>query len=209
MLHGQQPVLHVSSPRHTSELASHTDTTSLQTGEDTPASPCGVDTTRGATVIGYKPSRDWRKARRQGLLPTVGGILGSHWTAIAHLKLSSPQTVRCCPATVCYPHWGHGDWEPSEKQPAISAPGNKRKNGKRPALKREKRPALKLGTWNARTMMTGISENYQDVSDSRKTAVINNDLLRLNVDIDSTDVFRGTEGEILHILLAVEGLGRA
>ena len=109
VLHGQQPVLHISSPRHTSELASHTDTTALQTGEDTPASPCGVGTTRGATVTGYKPSHDWRKARRQGLLPTVGGILGSHWTAIARLKLGSPQTERCCPATVCYPHWVHGD----------------------------------------------------------------------------------------------------
>ena len=109
VLHGQQPVLHIPSPRHTSELASHTDTTALQTGEDTPASPCGVDTTRGATVTGYKPSRDWRKARRQGLPPTVGGILGSHWTAIARLKLGSPQTERCCPATVCYPHLVHGD----------------------------------------------------------------------------------------------------
>ena len=109
VIHGQQPVLHISLPRHTSELASHTDTTALQTGEDTPASPCGVDTTRGATVTGYKPSFDWRKARRQGLLPTVGGILGSHWTAIARLKLGSPQTERCCPATVCYPHWVHGD----------------------------------------------------------------------------------------------------
>ena len=64
--------------------------TTLQPGEDTPASPYGVDTTRGATVTGYKPSRDWRKARRQGLLPTVGRILASHWTAIARLKLGSP-----------------------------------------------------------------------------------------------------------------------
>ena len=61
-------------------------------------------------------------------------------------------------------------------------------------------------------MMTGISENLQDVSDSRKTAVINNELLRLNVDIatllgDSTGGFRGTEGERLHMLLAGEGLG--
>ena len=32
-------------------------------------------------------------------------------------------------------------------------------------------------------MLTGISENLQDVSDSRKTAVIHNELLRLNVDI--------------------------
>ena len=95
--------------RHTSELASHTDKTTLQTGEDTPASPCGVDTTRGAPVTGYKPSHDWRKARRQGLLPTVGGILGSHWRAIARLKLYSPQTERCCPATVCHSHWVHGD----------------------------------------------------------------------------------------------------
>ena len=68
-----------------------------------------VDTTRGATDTGYKPSLDWRRAWRQGLLPTVGGILGSHWTAIAHLKLGSPQPVRCCPATVCHPHWVHGD----------------------------------------------------------------------------------------------------
>ena len=32
-------------------------------------------------------------------------------------------------------------------------------------------------------MLTGISENLQDVSDSRKTAIINNELIRLNVDI--------------------------
>ena len=92
MLYGQQPVLHISSPRNTSELASHTDKTTLHTGEDTPASPCGVDTTRGASVTGYKPSHDWRKARRPGLLLTVGGILkglpgrgqlspASSWTA--------------------------------------------------------------------------------------------------------------------------------
>ena len=34
-------------------------------------------------------------------------------------------------------------------------------------------------------MLTGISENLQDVNDSRKTAVINNELLRLNVDIST------------------------
>ena len=87
----------------------HTEKTILQTGEDTSASPCGGDTTRGAAVTGYKPSHDWRKARRQGLIPTVGGIVGSHWTAIARLKLGSPQPERCCPATVCYHHWVHVD----------------------------------------------------------------------------------------------------
>ena len=60
VLHGQQQLLHISSPRHTYELASqtHTEKTTLQPGEDAPASPCGVDTTRGATVTGHKPSLD-------------------------------------------------------------------------------------------------------------------------------------------------------
>ena len=31
--------------------------------------------------------------------------------------------------------------------------------------------------------MTGLSANLQDINDSRKTAVINDDLRRLNVDI--------------------------
>ena len=47
----------------------------------------------------------------------------------------------------------------------------------------QKRPALKLGSWNVRTMLTGLSENLQDISDTRKTAVINNELKRLTVDI--------------------------
>ena len=64
-----------------------------------------VDTAQGATDTGKKPSLDSRGARRQGLLATVREILGSHWTA----KLGSPQPVRCCPATVCHPHWVHGD----------------------------------------------------------------------------------------------------
>ena len=59
----------------------------------------GVDTTRGVTVTGYKPLLDWRRAWRQGLFPSVGGIFGSHWTATARLKLGSPQPIRCCPAT--------------------------------------------------------------------------------------------------------------
>ena len=56
------------------------------------------------------------------------------------------------------------------------APGSKRKT-------KQKRPALKLGCWNVRTMMTGLSENLKDISDARKTAVINDELLRLKVDI--------------------------
>ena len=47
----------------------------------------------------------------------------------------------------------------------------------------QKRPVLKLGCWNVRTKTTGFSAGLQDIKDSRKTAVINDELKRLNVDI--------------------------
>ena len=69
----------------------------------------GVDSTREATDTSYKPSLNWHRVQHQGLLPTVGEILVSHWTATTCLKLGSPQSVRCCPTTVCFLHWVHGD----------------------------------------------------------------------------------------------------
>ena len=68
-----------------------------------------------------------------------------------------------------------GLWTTPDKRIVIIAP-NKTKE-------KHKVPALKLGTWNVRTMTTGLSDNLQQVSDARKTAVINNELCRLQVDI--------------------------
>ena len=42
---------------------------------------------------------------------------------------------------------------------------------------------LKLGCWNVRTMMTDLSASLQGIKDSSKTAAINDELKRLNVDI--------------------------
>ena len=67
-----------------------------------------------------------------------------------------------------------GAWT-SDKQTVTLAPGNKKKI--------QKKPALKLGCWNVRTMLTGLSDNPKGISDSRKTAVINDELKRLHVDI--------------------------
>ena len=128
-----------------------------------------MDTPWGATDTGYKPSLNWRTARRQGLLPTVGEILRSHWTAIARLKLGSPQPVRWCPATVWHTHWVHGDKGPPKKKTGIMESGNHKRNY-------QKRPVLKLECWNVCTMMTGLSASLQDIKDSRKTAVINDEL---------------------------------
>jgi hypothetical protein len=92
LLHGQQLTLHTNRP-------------GLCPGEDTPASPHSVDTTREAVDTGYKLSAQLASSWRQGLLPTVGEMSMSHWTTTARLKLGSPQSIRCCPATVCLPYW--------------------------------------------------------------------------------------------------------
>ena len=55
----------------------------LHPGEDTPASPHGVDTTREAAVTGYKPyCLTGVEQGARGYLLTVGEILGSQWTHI-------------------------------------------------------------------------------------------------------------------------------
>ena len=70
--------------------------------------------------------------------------------------------------------WGLGEHPTSRS--STTALGNNKRSSK-------KRPALKLGCWNVETMMPGFSQDLQDISDARKTAVINDELVRLNVDI--------------------------
>jgi len=65
----------------------------------------------------------------------------------------------------------------SDKQTSISAPSNNT-----PRKNKKKRPALSLGCWNVHTMTIGL-DDLLNISDVRKTAVINNKLLRLKVDI--------------------------
>ena len=171
MLHGQQPAPPPPPSLHnTAQVYIHSITyTYFHTWLGHSSFAIGVDATRGATDTGYKPTLDWCRARRQGLLPMVGKILESHWTANARLKLGNLQPV-------CHPHWVHGDKGPPEKQTGTMAPGNHKRNY-------QKRPVLKLGCWNVRTMITGLSTSLQDIKDSRKTAFINDELKRLNVDI--------------------------
>ena len=48
---------------------------------------------------------------------------------------------------------------------------------------RKAKNTLRIATWNVRTMTTGLVDDLQKVGNSRKTAIINNELLRLNIDI--------------------------
>uniref|UniRef100_A0A2C9LCX7 Endonuclease/exonuclease/phosphatase domain-containing protein n=1 Tax=Biomphalaria glabrata TaxID=6526 RepID=A0A2C9LCX7_BIOGL len=49
--------------------------------------------------------------------------------------------------------------------------------------KKNRSSTLKLGTWNVRTLQTGLNENLPDIEDVRKSAIINDELSRLKVDI--------------------------
>jgi exonuclease III len=44
-------------------------------------------------------------------------------------------------------------------------------------------PALRLSTWNVRTLTLGFSNDLQEINDSRKTAAIDMKLSRLRMDI--------------------------
>lgn len=43
--------------------------------------------------------------------------------------------------------------------------------------------SLRLVSWKIRTMCPGLIDNPQQISDARKTAVINRELAKLNIDI--------------------------
>ena len=60
---------------------------------------------------------------------------------------------------------------------------DKRTDNCAPGNRKMKTPALKLGTWNVKTMTPGFSEDLQEVNDARKTAVIDRELSRLQMDI--------------------------
>ena len=67
-----------------------------------------------------------------------------------------------------------GDKVKAEEQAAYTAPKTQRKT--------PKWPTLQLETWKVRTMSTGLSEDIDAVSDARKTAIIDRELPRLNMD---------------------------
>ena len=63
----------------------------------------------------------------------------------------------------------------TEKQTEIIAPKNKQN--------KKKTPALRMGTWNVRTMCPGLDNDLQQISDARKTAIIDRELSRLDMNI--------------------------
>ena len=127
------------------------------------------------TVTSYKPKQNWFTAGHQGSLLMVGEVIQPAWTATACLKLSSPQPIRCCPAIGHLPHWVHGAQDIADKWTATTAPNNYKRSNKK--------PGLRFGCWNTCMMMTGLSTDLQTISDVWKTAIINSELLSLQIEI--------------------------
>ena len=48
---------------------------------------------------------------------------------------------------------------------------------------KRKKPTFKQSTWNFRTILTSLNVDLNAISDIRKTATINDELLKLEVDI--------------------------
>ena len=132
-------------------------------------------------MTSYKSHLIGVKTGRYGPPPTVGWILASNWSATARLKPSSPRPIRCRPATVRLSQWVLETRLPTRKADGYSAPRtvfiNVSNQNRRPLS------AIKLASWNVRTMCPGMTDNPQQVNDARKTAIIDRELKRLNIDI--------------------------
>ena len=100
MLYGQQPVPRRTLPRLISIQSS---TPTSTPGEDTPASP----------------SANTQHGEQQILVISLRSIGVEH--GARGCSLGSPQPVRCRPATVCHPHWVHGDKGQPDKQTGTMA----------------------------------------------------------------------------------------
>ncbi|PFX15042.1 putative uncharacterized transposon-derived protein F52C9.6 [Stylophora pistillata] len=77
---------------------------------------------------------------------------------------------------VCLLQWVLGAKVNTEERTVNPAPDKRRRKTSKP-------PALRLATWNVRTMCPGLSDDLQQIDDARKTAVISRELKRLNIDI--------------------------
>ena len=60
---------------------------------------------------------------------------------------------------------------------------NKQIDNPAPCNNQKKTSALKLGTWNVRTMTPGFSDDLQEIDNTCKAAVIDMELSRLQMDI--------------------------
>ena len=136
----------------------------LRPGEDTPASLHSVDTTREATVTGYKPS-----ARIGVELAPGVAFVGGRDLLVPLDSYRPPQAGQPPVNKVLFRHSSSaslGAWSSGcipDKWTASNAPSNK------PNKKSLKKPALKIGCWNVRTLTPGLSDDIQTINDARKT----------------------------------------
>jgi len=170
MLHGQQPFLHIINAKV------YIRTSSLWR-EQSSFAFC-VDTTPGAADTGYKLSLNWCRAKHQAFLSTLWEIFRSHWSVPPVISWAAPsQLGAVSPLSafliVCKGNRG----QPNSRLQSLYTRQQKTET---------KRPASKLGCWNIRTLLNGLFTNLQDIRDTWKTTIINGELKRVSLDINTT-----------------------
>ena len=80
----------------------------------------------------------------------------------------------------------------TREQTVNRAPGKKGRQTRKP-------PALRLATWNIRTMCPGLSDDLQQIDDARKTAVISGEL---NILVLSTHSYHSADCNTDHSMVA-------
>lgn len=88
-------------------------------------------------------------------------------------KLGSPQPIRCWSVTLaCLSGCKRIGQKPKSKRNLVPSNNQRRKT-----------TLIRIGTWNVRTLCTGIGQDLTEVDNIRKTAVVDRELTRLKVDI--------------------------
>ena len=143
----------------------------MRSGEDSPASLRRRHNT-GIAVKGYKANSTAVENGRHWLPPTVGETL----CLIGHLP---PPFSGCLKLILldltsgCY-----------------SAPGKQKKTS-------DKFPELRFASWNVWAMCPGHSEDLQQIADTRKSAIIDKELLKLDVSVTALQKTRlATSGSL-------------
>ena len=135
----------------------------------------GIGPTWGMTVTSYKPKLNWLLAGCQESFLIVGEVIQPHWTATAHLKLNKSSGNK-----VLSHHWPPaplGAWGSGHLSQVYSNCCTKQLQEK------YKETSTEVWVLECLPMMTGLSTDLQTISDVWKTAIINSELLHLQIDI--------------------------
>ncbi len=132
-----------------------------------------------------------KSARHQGSPSMVGGIYAFHWVVAAIHNLGRTLIVGYHHATTCWLHRVPGVWGNQQAGCKTSTPSNN-------MIKTNRKVPLLIVSRNVRTMCPGYNSDPQSMTNLCKTAMIDKELGRLNIDVAAVQETRLPEDGSLH-----------